>query len=608
MKPYIKWLLVPILILTLLLVPTLKNTINKPEIQVFFDEEESAFIDAHPIIKIGLDPAYAPFEFFEEDAYKGMSLEFLDWFEDFTGMTFEKVKYETFSDILTAVKNKEIDMTGGVIKTADRQTFMGFTDTFYANFDIILIRKDSEPITEKDLVSVKTGAIRDYSVVGYLKEKFPGMDLLEVNDITEGLQKLAFGEIDAFVTDFSQASYYIYKYGHQNITAIEDAKISIDGNLRFGVRKDYEVLASIINKALQNMPTDKRTEIQQRWIGLNVKPLFSKEVIWLLVVILSFLCLIMAFVLVLNRVLKKEVASKTIQLENELARVKLVEKNLQNLNETLEIQVKNRTLELEKVIEDLERTQKQVIKAEKMAFLGNLVAGVAHEMNSPLGVVLTGSSHLKVITSELKDALEEGRITKSKMEQMLDTLENLSLMIEDNTSRMSKLVLNFKQLAVEQYQNKFEWFMPYEICESVILHFSTYTKDLVKIKNNIPKSLRLYSSSNAFEQIIEQLIQNALQHAEIPLLSLAIEIDAEVVDKEVNIRVKDNGKGMDKAVAPKAFDPFYTTKRHVGNAGLGMHIVYNLVKYQLEGDVEIQTDRESGFVVIIRGIKLIDES
>lgn len=603
MKPYIKWLLLPIIILLLILVPTLKNTINKPEVQAIFDAEELAFIEAHPSIKIGLDPSYAPFEFFEDNAFKGMSLEFLAWFEEYTGLKIETVKYETFSDILTAVKNKEIDMTGGVIKTEERQKFMTFTDTFYANFDIILIRQDSEVITEKDLVRVKTGAIRDYSVAGYLKDKYPTIDLVEVSDISEGLQKLAFGEIDAFVTDFSQASYYIYKYGHHNITAIEDAKISIDGNLRFGIRKDYEVLAGIINKALQNLPTEKRTEIQQRWIGLNVKPLFSKEVIFILIIILSFLSLIVAFVLVLNRVLKKEVASKTIQLENELARVKSVEKNLQNLNETLEIQVKNRTLELEKVIEDLERTQKQVIKAEKMAFLGNLVAGVAHEMNSPLGVVLTGSSHLKVVTEEIKSALGEGRITKAKMEQMLETLENLSLMIEDNTTRMSKLVLNFKQLAVEQYQNKYELFSPYEICQSVLHHFSTYTKDLVKIENKIPKSLLLYSSSNAFEQIIEQLIQNALQHSEIPLLSLAIAIEAEVVNEEVIFHVRDNGKGMDKGASSKAFDPFFTTKRHIGNAGLGMHIVYNLVKYQLEGEVEIQTEPESGFEVIIRGIK-----
>lgn len=605
MKRYLKWLLIFLIIIIVLILSTFENTTNQVKNQVIFNDEELEWMHKHPIVQIGLDIEYAPFEFYEDGEYKGMSLDILKWLEDYTGLKFNVVRYETFDEILRAVEAKEIDMTGGVIRTEEREVYMAFTDTFYANFDIVLVRDDSPFITEKDLIHLRTGAIKGYSVTEYLKEKYPEIELDEVPNITEGLRMLSFGELDAFVTDYSQAMYYIYKYGYNNINAISDAKISIDGNLRFGLRKDYTVLVGILNKALQNIPPETRSEIQQQWIGLEVKSFISRDTSIVLLSVLGILVLVILGTLIINRLLKREIQLKTDQLQRELAYSKQIEANLQHMNETLEDQVKRRTSELELLIEDLNKTRENAIRAEKMGFLGNLVAGVAHEINSPLGVVLTGGTHLKNIIENIQSEVASGHLRKKSLEAYLTQLEEISNMIQDNGIRLSKLVQNFKQLSVNQAYEKVEVFNLTVLIEQTMLKFKAFTTDLVSLKINSPPTLLVESSPKALSQVLEHLVQNAIQHCNVPLPSLEINILVYEDHTGVTISVRDNGKGIDTEDVNRIFDPFFTTKRHIGNSGLGMHLLYNLVKYQLNGEIEINPSLKSGFEVSIKGIKKV---
>lgn len=605
MKKYLKWVLVLLIIIILLILSTFENTINPTKNQVIFNDEELEWMHKHPIIQIGMDMAYAPFEFYEDGEYKGMSVDILKWIESYTGLKFNFVKYETFDEILKAIESKEIDMTGGVIRTDEREVYMAFSDTFYANFDIVLVRDDNDFITEKDLVNLKTGGIKGYSVTEYLKSKYPEMDLIEVSTITEGLRMLSFGEMDAFVTDYSQAMYYIYKYGYHNINAISDAKISIDGNLRFGVRDDYKVLVGILNKSLQSIPPETRQNIQQNWIGLEIKPFISRQTSIVLLSVLGLLVLIVLGTLMINRLLKREILLKTDQLQRELEYSKQMESNLQHLNETLEEQVKRRTAELELLIDDLNKTRENVIRAEKMAFLGNLVAGVAHEINSPLGVVLTGSTHLKNIIESIKLEVHSNQLSRSKLEAYLLQLEEISNMIQDNGIRLSKLVQNFKQLSVEQnFENKEIVDLSKLIAQSVE-KFKTFTADLVQLRISCPENLKVETSPKALSQILEHLVQNAIQHCNIPLLGLEITIQVVEELSSIALVIRDNGKGIGAENVKRVFDPFYTTKRHIGSSGLGMHLVYNLVKFQLDGEIEVNNTLDSGFEVTIRGIKKV---
>ncbi len=563
-------------------------------------EAEKAYIESAPVITVAIDPEYAPFEFYEDEVPRGLTIDYLNLLSAHTGLTFEYVYYPTFKAILEAVYTGEVTMTGGAIRTEDRMPHMHFTDSFYTNYDVVLVRSDFGDISEEALEALPTGVIEDYSVNAYLLEAYPDIDLTTYPNITDGLKALSFGEIDAFVTDFSQAAYYIYKYGYHNIKALDGARISGDGDLRFGVRKGDEQLVLILNKALAALSEDEREAIHQNWIGIRVAPLISRHFVTGVAIAIAVLILIALGFLFVNRLLRREVALKTAQLQKELAHVKQIEVNLQNLNETLEEKVKSRTRELETVIQDLNETQEKVIQSEKMAFLGNLVAGVAHEINSPLGVLLTGSTHLKSETDKTVEAFETSTMTKGALTKYLGTVSSLTETIDENARRVSRLVQSFKQLAVDQNQTEKTVFSLKETCDAVIEQFRMTGHTGAQIENGVPKTLIIKSTPSAFTQILTQLIKNSIQHSGDGSRPVTIKVSCEDVVGGIILTVEDDGIGMSELQVTKIFDPFYTSKRHLGNTGLGMHIVFNLVKHQLGGDLDIENVFGSGFKVVMK--------
>lgn len=529
-------------------------------------DQEQAWLDRHPVITLGLDPEYAPFEFLEDGEYQGMSLDYLRWIENKLNFEIQIISYDSFSKLLEGIYNQEVDMSGALIRTEERLPHMLFTDTFYSNYDIILMRTDDKPIGEDELSQVKTAVIKDYSIVKYLRKKYPGIELVEVDNITQGLKMLSFGEVDTFVTDFSQATYYIYKFGYQNIYAVKEAKISYDSDLRFGIRKDYPELVSIINKAMASMPKNVRMGINNEWLGLESKSVISSTTFYILLFFSLIVLIVLIVIGMLNRLLKQ------------------------------------RTVELEQVIEDLHETRDQVIQSEKMAFLGRLVAGVAHEINTPLGVVVTSGSYLDILTKDLlKEKEGDEPLSEAALSEYLESVKEVSDSINRNVHRVSELVQSFKQLAIDQGKDAKHHFGLKENCDMVIgtIQYDCLAKK-IDIENKIPPDFYIESYPIGFSMIFNQLILNAMQHGfskqEKPLIKIWIQIHSE---DTWALYIEDNGKGMKQEVLGSAFDPFYTTSRHRGNSGLGLHIVYNIVTQQLGGRVSIAKSDSEGTLIEI---------
>ena len=568
--------------------------------QIRLNPEEKAWLAAHPKVSIGLDPEYAPFEFMDNGNYKGMSIDYLNWIETQIPLHFEYVYYPTWDKVLIAAAEKKIDMTGALIKTEQRSTYLNFTDAYYANFDIILIRTDQKTIQENNLPELRTAVIKDYAIVDYLKEKYPDMPLIEVSNMTEGLKMLSFGDIDAFVTDFSQASYYIQKYGYQNIYAIENSKISKDGDLRFGISKDYPILVNIMNKTLAAMPISTRNELHMKWIGVKFRTLISENALWAILIILSLLTVLAVVTLSVNQLLKREIAAKTKTIQEELDHITSVEEELIQLNLTLEAKVAERTLTLEQVIADLQQTQAQMIESEKMASLGGLVAGVAHEINTPLGIALTTASYMEHISHDFQTQFANGAIKKSDLINYMDTVCDGTQMMNLSLNKAADLVKSFKQLAIDQTSDERKRFSLKDSCDVVIvsLHHE-YEPRHIKIINQIPEHIFIDSYPSAFSQIFSHIIRNALQHAFENQLHGEITLSCDVLENQLYLTCRDNGAGLSTETLEHLYEPFYTTKRYAGNSGLGMHIVYNLVNQKLKGSILVTSEANKGTAVQI---------
>lgn len=282
------------------------------------------------------------------------------------------------------------------------------------------------------------------------------------------------------------------------------------------------------------------------------------------------------------------------------------ENELKLLNQDLEDRVADRTKELNKMIsrlndtiEELQLTQSKLIEAEKHAALGQLVAGVAHEINTPLGLCVTTQSYIEDNISAMQQKVISGNISKTEFIDCYQILvEGLGL-LKDNLGKASNLISNFKQVAVDTNA---------ESIETVnILSQIEAAKELVQeeLSNgqydviiNCPKDLNISSYPNAIAGILTTLFRKSLQHA-FRDRSGIIEIEASYSGNSLELYYKDNGIGVNKEVAEKIFDPFFTTSRGKGSTGLGMHTLYNIITQLLGGSITCIPSEQGIFFQII---------
>lgn len=242
--------------------------------------------------------------------------------------------------------------------------------------------------------------------------------------------------------------------------------------------------------------------------------------------------------------------------------------------------------ELQESLEKLKHTQDQLIESEKMASLGSLVSGVAHELNTPLGVGLTGISQMKHELKKLISNYEQNTLTENALNDYFETTQKLTDTINDRLSNAATLVKSFKSISVDQHFEDQREFNLHEYTKNIAisLHNQLKTKQ-VKLNIDIADNIVLDSYPGVFSQVFSNLILNSMAHAFEDNNNNEIRLSVHVGDDLV-IRYEDNGKGVSEENEKKIFDPFFTTKRGQGGSGLGLHIIYNLVTQRLLGSLE----------------------
>lgn len=258
--------------------------------------------------------------------------------------------------------------------------------------------------------------------------------------------------------------------------------------------------------------------------------------------------------------------------------------------------------ELSKTLNNLEKTQDKLIEAEKMASLGGLVAGVAHEINTPLGIALTGITYFDEISHNIHKIYESQDMTQEDFEKYLDESKDISSQVLKNIQRASDLVQSFKQVSVDQTSEIKREFYVKDYTNSIILSIHNQIKRThITIENNIPSDVKINSYPGAFGQIITNLILNSLIHGYTNKDKGLISFTLKKEKNDIVLHYKDDGKGIKESDLPHIFEPFFTTRRGIGGTGLGLNILYNIVKKQFEGEISCKSKVNEGvdFEIII---------
>ena len=268
----------------------------------------------------------------------------------------------------------------------------------------------------------------------------------------------------------------------------------------------------------------------------------------------------------------------------------------ESLTTHLELRVASRTQELNDSLEILKKAQTQLVQSEKMAALGNLVSGVAHEVNTPLGNAITGGSIIVRETKELLRQIDEGTLKKSLMEQKLNILNETANLLLKSINQAANLIRSFKRISVDQSVEDKREFNLYEYLEEILLTFHNKLKKIpVTVQLEGDHDFVIKSYPGVYAQIISNFIQNSLLHAFTASTENAtITICFTVQNENIILTYSDNGAGMDEQMKKTAFEPFTTTKRNAGGTGLGLNIVYNLIAQKLKGTVELDSEPSKG--------------
>jgi signal transduction histidine kinase len=251
--------------------------------------------------------------------------------------------------------------------------------------------------------------------------------------------------------------------------------------------------------------------------------------------------------------------------------------------------------ELEQSLENLRKAQAQLINSEKMAVLGGLVAGVAHDINTPVGIGVTAASFLDELVLRFINHMAAGSISRSELDKFIRGVQESSRLLQSNLNRAAELIRSFKQVSVDQTSEKCRSFSLHNYLNEVIHSLHPRLRHLaLDIGIDCPEDLVINSFPGVFAQIITNLVINSVVHGFRGRDRGSIAIRARMAGSLLEMEYADDGVGMTEEGLRHVFEPFYTSLRNEGGSGLGTYTVYNLVTQVFGGTVQVESPDGKG--------------
>ncbi len=322
-------MLLRLLFCLLLLVPA------APTAALELSDAERAWLLAHKnSIRVGVLPNYPPIEFVVDGRQQGLTADYLRAVEEALDVRFRRVFAPDWNTLMHMARERRIDVIGSIQKVAERETFLRFTAPYVSLPNAIITRTGGDDnLDEFDLSGRKVALVRGYANSSYLRKRIATLQEITVSSDVEALQAVAFGLADAAVVDLAVASYNIDRLG---LTGLKVAGyIDYRWDLRFGIRKDWPVLAELFDRALADIPAEVKQSWRHRWISLEHTDILSDRELKIAAGVFGLLTLVIIWALFWNRLLKRRVDRATTQLQQALASARQSEAQLRELTDTL---------------------------------------------------------------------------------------------------------------------------------------------------------------------------------------------------------------------------------------------------------------------------------
>jgi len=315
------------------------------------------------------------------------------------------------------------------------------------------------------------------------------------------------------------------------------------------------------------------------------------------------------FLIGLSLLLTKYLARRFTNYEDKINTTQL---QLSQLNEQLESRVQERTNELSSTLETLKNTQSQLIEVEKMASLVGLVSGVAHELNTPLGVVTTSISHIENKIEHLFELINTQSLSRKEMLRLDNSYQEGLALLKINIQKTVRLIDNFKSLSLHEKTDVVQTFSINSLIDQLIeSHKTIFSERSIKITTVIENNIDVSTYKSSLIEVLKHLIMNSYIHGFSSTEDPHVQIVVSEIREKVCLTYTDNGCGIPVSDYEKIFEPFYTTKRGTDCTGLGLPIIYNHITQKLRGSILWDESYQYGVKIVInfpKDVKQVDIS
>lgn len=544
----------------------------KEEKSANLTKEEINWIKENPKIKISGDFFWPPYSFYDENGnYIGIIPDIVNEVFKSSGLELEYVKTNSWADTINLIKDKKINLIDAISYSSSRGEYLNFSNK-YIGAEIVIISNNKETNyinSFNNIVNKKIATVKGYSIIEDIKRDFPQIkNIKEYDNALEGLKELSNSQIDYFILDIPSFEFYSKKHGLSNLKIA--GPTGYNYGYGFGVKKDDVLLVSILNKLLENIPTEKKDEIYRKWIKIDYEQKIDYELIWN---ILTISIIILAIIFYWNRTLKEEIAKKE-KIQKELEKER---NHIQALNE-----------ELKKAKDVAENISKQ-----KSEFLANM----SHEIRTPMNSVIGFTEIL------------EKEITNPVHKEYLNSIKkggNALLRIINDILDLSKIEAGKLEIRNESL-NPTNLFLEIES----IFHSKIISKNIsfiVDIDKTIPKYIII--DGVRIRQVLFNLIGNAIKFTQKGYVKLKVEnVYKDNIKSKIDLifSVEDTGIEIDEKNLETIFNAFEQQENHdvakYGGTGLGLAICTKLIK-MMNGEIKVESQKNKGstFTVIFRDI------
>jgi len=498
---------------------------------------------------------WAPLFSYNGEQYQGVVADYLALISKFSGLEFDFQSYGDWSQVRTAFDNKAIELLPSVSFDKDINNDKVRFSRPYASFNFAMVMTEQGHFvnTIDDLANNVFALPKDYSSFHYIKSNFPHIKVIETTSPEQALELVRNGTADVFVGHLALVSAQL-EQGFSDLKLV--GLLDYQYLHKMMVQGDDKLLLAIINKSIDAITPEQHSQIESRWMHQKVNTAVDYSIIYQLI---SVFTIITVIILIFLKRLSK---AKT---------------------------------QLERSLNELQLAQQHLVESEKMAGLGALVAGVAHEINTPVGIGLTAVSHFVDITNSLENSYQENNISKNQLGTYLKDASEVANILNRNLERTAQLVSSFKQISVDQSSDEMRTFNMADYVDEILISISHVTKrSQAQITLHCDPKLVIKSCPGAISQILSNLIINSTIHGYPNNEPGNIEIKITAKGSLIQVQYRDDGAGICAENLPKIFDPFFTTNREFGGSGLGLNIIYNIVTNRLAGTIECQSTRGQG--------------